>query len=159
MIVGEVVELRDFSFRSDRYYQDNFGMDQQHWRTSFSLFEEQTKSWSWGVYSLWKEGNKTAVWSFVTGDNFLSADTIFKLVIKFIYVYGFIPTHVYAVHGLVTVFLFFTCLSWSHYWNCANILFSGFWIMLNIILLIKLCCKLMTVIVTYMVYKSVAWSW
>jgi len=45
----ERLELRDFSFRSDRCCQDNFGMDQQQWRISFSLFEEQTKSWSWGV--------------------------------------------------------------------------------------------------------------
>jgi len=55
---GEVVELRNFSFRSDRCCQDYFRMDQQHWRISFSLFEEQTKSLSWGVDSLEKEGTR-----------------------------------------------------------------------------------------------------
>ena len=65
----------------------------------------------YGVDSLWKGDNKTAVLSIVTGDSFLSADTILKLVIFYIYVYGFYLTHMYVIHSLVTVFQYYTCLS------------------------------------------------
>ena len=65
-----------------------------------------------GVDSFGKGEDKTTVWSSVTQDSCLSADTVFKLVITYIYVYSFILcTCVYAIPGLVTIFLYYACFS------------------------------------------------
>ena len=78
----------------------------------------QWRSIAWG-----NRDNKTTVWSFVTRDSFLSADTIFKLVIFNIciqFLYFAYDLWYLSVLSPVSILLMFVIISLK---NCANIIY------------------------------------
>ena len=138
---GSFYGFKDFSFESSRntaamdelylknYFFKRISMPDcwKYWECStvpgeiylpYLMRRCQWRSIAWG-----NRDNKTAVWSFVTGDSFLLTDTIFKLVIFNIciqFLYFAYDLWYLSVLSPVSILLIFVIISLK---NCANIIY------------------------------------